>query len=143
MLEIKNWNIDLTPYVKSKIDFESKTDNSFRLNHQSLYQTNHTNKMGNSFSYTPFSNDFAEDQCPPVLKPVRNSYATWSVALKALYDAAILDNVIFIENRHAIVAHKLNDSTETPVESAIGRTTTPVSLGELIDHILSTPWETN
>ena len=94
--------------------------------------------MGNSFSYTPFSNDFAEDQCPPVLKPVRNSYATWSVALKALYDAAILDNVIFIENRHAIVAHKLNDSTETPVESAIGRTTTPVSLGDLIDHIRDT-----
>lgn len=101
--------------------------------------------MGNSFSYTPYANDTvaAVDQSQTVLKPVRNAYATWSVAFKALYDAAIAGDVLFAENQHAVVAYRLIDDAGTPIESALtnfqkfmkGHSLGPVSVGDIIDHI--------
>ena len=112
------------------------------LEHNLQPNTNqsHSITMGNSFSYTPYENDTVavESQSPTTLKPVRNSYATWSVALKALYDAAIADDVVFTENQHAVVAYQLIKNSGTPIESALENSISPVSVGELIAHIRDT-----
>ena len=92
--------------------------------------------MGNSFSFFTSDTDFSNFTTDTVFAPpMLNSYATWSATLKALYNAAITNSVVFKENQHATVAYRLKNTSHCPVETELDQSVEPVSIGELVSII--------